>query len=303
MSKLDMEQSRANIISEVHKNVANLGKNIKKTTGLNVKQNNAANAFGTPVAGSGFVRILMYFIAGILALGIILLAVDQLVTPVFQKGPGSGGYIPMPGSDMTETYWQSLADVGDILVGVPPPRTDSSQKVKTVEVLEGQSSYSITMDVFIEKEYPQDLGGLNQRIFFIMSQTVINPTLQISLDNSKNTLFITCFDSNGYQQSIVLDNVPIHTPFRIGVTMSQYAMEGYLNGLLVKTRQLDVIPKTPSTGDKIFSPSNIKLNGKSMSSGITVLNVRCFGYVASAPEMKGRMGDLFGKASFTKKLF
>jgi hypothetical protein len=303
MSKLDMEQSRANIISDVHKNVANLGKNIKKTTGVNVKAAEPANAFGTPIQGSGFVRILMYFIAGILALGIILLAVDQWVTPVFQKGPGAGGFIPMPGSDTTETYWNSFADVGDILVGVPPPNPDSSKKVKTVEVIESQSSYSITMDVFIEKEYPQDLGGLNQRIFFMLSQTVDSPTLQLSLDNSKNTLFITCFDSNGYQQSIVLDNAPIHTPFRVGVTMSPYAMEGYLNGLLVKTRQLDVIPKTPSTGDKILSPSNIRLKGKTMSTGISVLNVRCFGYVAPAPEMKGRMGDLFGKGSFTKKLF
>ena len=81
-----MNASRADKISEVLKNVTNLGKSIKTATGI--KAANApepANAIGQPVKGSGFVRILMYVIAGILLIGIILLGVDQWVTPIFQK--------------------------------------------------------------------------------------------------------------------------------------------------------------------------------------------------------------------------
>jgi len=295
-----MNASRADKISEVLKNVTNLGKSVKTPSGIKPSgpAPEAANAIGQPVQGSGFVRILMYVIAGILLIGIILLGVDQWITPIFQKSPGAPGYIRVPGTDTSEVYWSKAADVRDILVGTPPPATNGTPPLSTV-VLEGQTSYSITMDVLIKDEYPQDLGsGQNQRVFFTMSQAVDNPSVRVSLENEKNTVIITCFDADGLQQSVKLDNVPIHTPFRVGLTISPYLMEGYLNGLLVQTRQLNSPPKPPTTGDKIFAPSNIVLKNKVMSKGIGVLNVRCFGSTISAAEMKGRMDDLADKAQY-----
>ena len=155
------------------------------------------------------------------------------------------------------------------------------------------------MDVLITDEYPQDLGtGQNQRIFFILGQKVDMPTIRVGLDNEKNSVYITCFDSQGLQQSVKLDNVPIHAPFRIGFTVSPYLLEGYLNGLLVQTRQLNTTPKPPTTGDKILAPANIIMDKKVMSRGIAVLNVRCFGYQVPAAEMNGRIGDLKDKEKF-----
>lgn len=297
-----MNASRADKISEVLKNVTNLGKTLKSATGLKpANASNAPDAIGKPVQGSGFVRILMYVVAGILLIGIILLGVDQWITPIFQKSPGAPGFIPVPGTDTSEYYWSKAAAVRDILIGVPPPSASSNGQTPPLftTVLEGQSSYSITMDVLITDEYPQDLGaGQNQRIFFTMSQTVENPSLRVSLDNEKNTVIITCFDSDGLQQSVKMDNVPIHAPFRIGLTMTPHLMEGYLNGLLVQTRQLNSVPKPPTTGDKIFAPTNILINKKVMSRGIGVLNVRCFGYQVPSSEMRGRMNDLSEKPSF-----
>jgi hypothetical protein len=155
------------------------------------------------------------------------------------------------------------------------------------------------MDVLISDEYPQALGvGQDQRVFFILSSTIENPTLKISLDNDKNTVYITTFDSTGLQQSVVLDNVPIRVPFRIGLVVTPFILEGYLNGLLVMTRQLKLPPKLPSTGDKIFAPANIKIGPTVLSKGISVLNMRIFGYVASTEEMKARMGDIARISSF-----
>ena len=297
--------SRADKISEVLKNVTNLGKTLKSATGLKAAvAPNAPDAIGQPVQGSGFVRILMYVVAGLLLIGIILLGVDQWVTPIFQKSPGAPGFIAVPGTDTSEYYWPKAAAVRDILIGVPPPSASANGQTPPLftTVLEGQSSYSITMDVMIKNEYPQELGtGQNQRIFFTMSQTVDNPSLRVSLDNEKNTVYITCFDSEGLQQSVKIDNVPIHAPFRIGITMTPHLMEGYLNGLLVQTRQLNSVPKPPTTGDKIFAPSNILINSKVMSKDISVLNIRCFGYQVPASEMRGRMDDLSEKSSFTLK--
>jgi hypothetical protein len=297
-----MNASRSDKISEVLKNVTNLGKTIKNATGLKpVVTPNAPNAIGQPVQGSGFVRILMYVIAGLLLIGIILLGVDQWVTPIFQKSPGAPGFIPVPGTETSENYWPKAAAVRDIIIGPPPLSASANGQTPPLStiVLEGQSSYSITMDVMINDEYPQDLGaGQNQRIFFTMSQTVNNPSLRVSLDNDKNTVVITCFDADGLQQSVKIDNVPIHAPFRVGLTMTPYLMEGYLNGLLVQTRQLNSVPKPPTTGDKIFAPSNIRINSKVMSRGIGVLNIRCFGYQVPSYEMKGRMDDLSDKSAY-----
>ena len=51
--------------------------------------------------------------------------------------------------------------------------------------------------------------------------------------------------------------MPIYTPFRIGLVKTSYAMEGYLNGLLVQTVQLQGQQINPVIGDTIFAPQNI----------------------------------------------
>lgn len=306
-----MDEARATKVTEVLKNIGSLGKNVQKSFKLSIPKApeipEVSNAIGVPVKKSWFLRVLMYFIAGLLITGILLLAVDQWITPIFQRSPGGAGYIPIPGNDSSQVFWPSLSQVKDIVIGTPaPPPAQRGLAAPpappSCTVIEGQHSYSITMDVLINDEYPQDLGeGQNQRVFFIMSQSISSPSLRISLDNEKNRVYITCFDKNGLQQSISLDNVPIHTPFRVGLSMSSYIMEGYLNGLLVKTRQLDSSPIPPTTGDKIFAPSNIVINEKNLSRGINVLNVRAFGYMVSTGEMKGRMNDLLTLNDFTGK--
>jgi|UniRef100_A0A6C0DLU8 hypothetical protein len=297
-----MNASRSDKISEVLKNVSNLGKSIKSPFGAKTPSGpEPANAIGQPVQGSGFVRILMYTVAGLLLIGIILLGVDQWITPIFKKSPGAPGFLSIPGTDTSQVYWQSTSEVRDIIVGTPPPRKNGTLPLST-SVLEGQGTYTITMDVMIADEYPQDIGkGQSQRIFFTMSQTVDNPTLRVSLDNEKNTVYITCFDADGLQQSVKLENVPIHAPFRVGLTVSPYLLEGYLNGLLVQTRQLNSTPKPPALGDRIFAPSNIVINKKVMSKGIRILNIRCFDYPVGPAEMQGRMDDLRDKGQFKIK--
>ena len=299
-----MNAARGEKIAEVLKNTENLRKSLKLPTTAktpNAPKGEPKNAVGQPVEGSGFIKIIGYLVAGILLVALILLAIDQWITPIFQRSPGSAGYIPIPGTDTSQVFWLTPSDVDTIIVGTPPPSSLGIAPLSTT-VIEGQDTYSITMDVFIQDEYPQSLGaGQNQRIFFVLSQRPENPSIRISLDNGKNTVNITCFDTSGLQQTVKLDNVPIHEPFRVGFTVSPFLLEGYLNGRLVQTRQLNSVPKSPRTGDKIFAPADIILGGNVMSTGIKVLNMRCFGYKLPAFEMSGRMGDLISKRVFDKK--
>ena len=301
-----MDPSRSERITDIMKNITGLGKSIKKPATLRYIQPEDASRLGQPVAGSQVVRILMIGLASLLLIGVILLCIDQWVTPIFQRTPGDGAYIPVPGMDPSELFWDKSTNVTDITIGMSdsaarsPPGSAGANALQT-SVIENQGNYSITMDILIEDEYPQDLGsdatGNIQRTFFVLGYTngsgslPFTPALTVRLNNSQNTCVITAYDQNSQLQSVVIENVPIHTPFRIGISMSPYIMEGYLNGLLVKTRQLKTSTRLPITGSKIFAPANILVNQRVVSKGIKVRNVRCFGYTVTPSEMKGRMND------------
>ena len=303
-----MDKSREDIIKGVETTVRNLGKKInpvsyEQAAQQAAKQPGPRNAIGVPVAGSGFVRILMFIVAGILLIGIILIGVDQWITPVFQRTPGAPGYIPIPGTDTTEVFWLTADKVGNITIGTEAVTVNTIVQ-DAAKNLVSQGSYSITLDVLITSEYPENIGTSEQRIFFLIGATVDTPSLRIGMDNSKNKVYITVFDNTtGFQQSVSIDNVPIHTPFRIGYVLTQGSLEGYLNGLLVQTKMFNEFnPTLPSQGNKIFSPNNIvSLDTPPivLSSGIEVLNVRTFGYAASPSEMRSRMNDLMDKSTFT----
>jgi len=300
-----MDVSRAEKIAEILKTTKQLTKNVGKPATAKAGQAQAQApallqaapegpaALPPPVAGTDFLRVLMYVVAGLLIVGLILLAVDQWITPVFQRTPGGQGFIPIPGNDSTQVYWATLKDIADITVGAPPL---TSTKALSTTVIEGQTNYSITMDVYVKDEFAQDLAATDndkqRRIFFALGSTVASPALIAWISNDANTAYVTSFDSNGLEETVEFENIPIHTPFRIGIVKTPYAMEGYLNGLLVKTRQIKSANILPSTGFKIFSPANIVVNGTTLSKNILVLNVRTFGYTAASSEMQGRMSDL-----------
>lgn len=349
-----MDISRAEKIAEVIKGVTGLGKTIKKpATFQSIRgiqgipgQVGPNSRLPAPVEGTGFVRILMYIGAGILTILIILLIVDQWITPVFQRTPGGAGYIPIPGIDNSQLYWMTPDVVDNITVGAASGRRASSGAASggssicltipsgdaasiaaiksgdalSTTVVENQPAYSITFDVFIKDPMPQTTLGLksdgtpqNQRILFLIGPMSSNDSvnmsgisLDVTLDNTINTLCINVYDSNHSPQSVTIENVPIYKPFRIGIVVTQNVLEGYLNGFLVKTKPLLSIPNKLATGMIIYAPTNIKstiaTTTSTLSSGISVLNVRTFGYAVSPSEMQGRMSDLVSASVINPKL-
>jgi hypothetical protein len=302
-----MDQSRAKIAENAIKNLDTLSKNIKKpasqaTAKPSVPTPLLPSGLPTPIAGSGFLRILMYAIAGILLIGIVLLVVDQWITPIFQVSPGSPGYVFMPGSDTSVVFWKTKNTVNNIKIGSLPPPDPSSPTPPPLStpIIEGQSSYSVTLDVLIKDEFPQNLGPPNgphkNRTFFSLGPSLRMPSLEFSLDNNTNTVYITSYDTDRLVQTAVIENVPIHTPFRVGVVKTPYLLEGYLNGMLVKTIKLRSNTIDPRTGDTIVSPDNI-ISGTGdssilLSKGINALNLRLFSGAVTPAEMKSRMSDL-----------
>lgn len=310
-----MDPARSSRIANALKSVEALGKSLKLPTKLtdvistgNKATNIVTKAAAEQVETSGFVRIIMYFMVGILLIFILLLGIDQWITPIFQRSPGGDGYIPIPGTDMSQVVWTELTEVANVYVGLAPTPpvsigTPVPKSAPQITVIEGQPTYSLTMDIFIQNEYSQ---LSEQRVFFVMGSDVNSPTLRLGLDNTKNTVYATVFSSGGLQENVVIDNVPIRTPFRIGIVVTPHSMDGYLNGRLVMSRKLKNHPIPPSTGSVIFATSNIvksdtvNPSGPSvvLSTGIKVLKLRAFGYSVPPTEMYGRMSDLTSKETF-----
>ena len=70
-----MNAARGDKIAEVLKNTDNLRKSLKLPTGTKVPNapvSEPKNSVGQPVQGSGFIKILVYVIAGILSVALIL---------------------------------------------------------------------------------------------------------------------------------------------------------------------------------------------------------------------------------------
>ena len=312
-----MDSERAKSAAEAIKSAQSLAKtlktDVKAASVAGVAQATKVLPSGLPesIKGSGLIGAIMYFVAGVLVIGLILLVLDHWVHPIFKRTPGGPGYVMIPGTDKSELYWDTPKGISNILIGLPPP----NESQLSTNLIEAQTNYSITLDVLINDEYPQQTISPYkdlQRTFFVMGPSIVEPSMTFSLDNQRNTVYINVYDKNARVQTAVLDNVPVHTPFRIGIVKSPYAMEAYLNGLLVKTVQLRSSYINPTTGDKIFAPSNITHTPPtkegsnpaapiSLAAGIKPLNLRLFANSIEPNEMQARMSDLASAADFTSR--
>lgn len=296
-----MDATRTQQIAQVLKNVKTLGKNVKQPGGLApvVPQAllEASSRLPTTSGGSSWTNIAFYVIAGILVVGIILLIVDQFVTPIFKRSPGGAGVIDLPGNDITSVYWPKLTDVRDLTVANPTSKASATNVTSIID----QDEYSLSVDVYIDNEYPQDLPTDvgNQRIFFLLGPLWGQGKVMLSIDNNKNTLYASFANGAGTRSTaLVIDNVPIRKPFRVGIVKANKYVELYLNGKLVQTKPLPFVMSPPGSGYKFLAPASLVSQEKNTAVGIRVLNLRIFPYAAGAPEMLYRMSDLTAKSAF-----
>jgi len=330
------DPGRAKIAANALKEIETIGKKLgKPATVINPKAPTAptgptkVNAAGIsePVAGSGLLGIVMYTIAGILVLGIILMVVDRWFYPIFKVDPGAPGFVIIPGTDTSDQFWikrQEVRNTSNVDTTVVP------QPLSSI-VLEGKTSYSITMDVFIDENQFTNIPPASNfnRTFFMIApaptgdkQLVTDPgvVLKVELNRDLNKVQIVCMGNGGLIQTAVIDNVPMHKPFRIGIVKTLYSIAAYLNGELVQTIKIKSISDpvagqsstlNPGTngasyiiapqnivGDTASPPSVTNSSVLSLSKGIQVLNLRLFEDNISPSEMKARMSDLTDISEF-----
>jgi hypothetical protein len=191
----------------------------------------------------------LMFTSAALSMLVILLIVHYTIRPVFKVKDAGPGMIPVPtvGRDSTGLYWTksagSLTSANTILGG-----TD-----------EGTRNYSLTVDILIKDP---NVASLSDRPIFSRSDAAFTPAavaaegvsivqqignynLAMYLDKATNDLIVSTMsagEENVFFENVIIENIPVKAPFRVGVVMGDKYMEVYYNGKLHSTRQLAGIP-------------------------------------------------------------
>jgi len=204
------------------------------------------------LASTSYGAILAYLAAVLIVIVIILVFIHYTLYPIFQLNPGGAGWIPIPGFNDSKVYWQPTSTVktfSDI--------SDTSTIIGTAS-----DKYSLTVDLVIQNPYTENAGGNGYRVLFSrggtkISNPVANSTIKGTINNyglvmalaPKTTdLIVSMLNSAGNEENILISNVPIQTPFRVGVVVFGNAFEVYLNGKLINTRIVATGSVSTNTG-------------------------------------------------------
>jgi hypothetical protein len=204
---------------------------------------------------------------------VILLMVHYFIRPVFQFNPGGPGFIPVPGMNDGQAYWPP----GSVL-----------NPIKTTETSIGLKNYnfSVALDILIKN--PQTLGTTN-RVFFSKGSNSPEPTtgkgktlsdsiLTVALLPTTTDMVVTLLNSDNNEEPLVISNVPVLTPFRLGIIVMDTVMEVYINGKLLKTRKL---ASSAKEGGEFFYPPQGQ-----MASTVRINNLILWDKAITAPEMR-----------------
>jgi len=185
-----------------------------------------------------YTRILAYLLAIIIVVFVLLLFVHFFIRPIFRLHPGSPGIIPVPGWDDGTLFWNK--GNSGVLSNSDLPIAD---KV---------FDYSMMMDIFVENPFQ---FSKNHRIIFSRGGTRVEQAtgdtllgsitgynVVVALLPDTTDMVVSVLNAKNNMENVVIPNVPIQEPFRLGMIVMNNALEVYINGHLVKTRTFLEVP-------------------------------------------------------------
>ena len=218
------------------------------------------NDFLSPgTASTSWTGILGYVIGVVVILVVILLIVNYTITPIFRLYPGGPGYIPIPGGDTSQVFWKQ----GSGKPAIFSPFFDISTNVVAIP---SQWSFSLDIDITNPMHISQsprilfhrgpaiDISGTPPEGNTTTIKGLLgNYNVAFALLPDTTDLVVSVLNSSMGMENVIIPNVPVQTPFRVGVILSDTAMEVYLNGLLQRTRTFES-GTTPLKATGMFYP-------------------------------------------------
>lgn len=237
---------------------------------------------------SGVLQYVYYFITLTIVVLLFLVVIHYTVTPIFRTRRGGPGVIPVPGVDDVATYWKNEKSI-------------TTLRQNTTPIGGVFQNYSYMLDIQVDNPTantgaPRVLMSRGTSPFaqpaqFRDSDTILtiapNFNTIVYLDRLTNDLNVSVSLLNDKSQSspqvvlanVLIPNVPVRKPIRLGVMISARVMEVYVNGYLVRS-QTYTLPVRGLTGD-IYPPLNNVL-----SSVARVRNLRLWNRILSPAEFR-----------------
>jgi hypothetical protein len=242
---------------------------------------NIGTGTGAPPKMSILVSVASYVFAIAIILGILLLFVHFTIRPIFQFTPGGQGIIPVPGFKDSHVYWKKPKEVAIL--------KETAMGTAQLPV----QNWSFTLDIFIKN--PTTHHASNIPVF--MREELLATNSQSPKSNAHvylvpgtNDLIVGVTNTANNQEDVVLSNVPVQTPFRVGVVIMDVAMEVYVNGRLMKTRTFDAPPGR-------FLGQFVPPQG-AFADLVKVRNLQVWPRLASASEIRYAKPPLMSAAEF-----
>lgn len=199
-------------------------------------------------------RIMAYVLAIVIVIFIILLFVHWFIRPIFKLHPGGSGIIPVPGGDDGVLFWKN-GNTGQLINSTLPIQSISA-------------GYSMIMDMFIVNplqfsKHPRVLFSRGATVKAAPSGDLLlgvldNYNLAVALLPDTNDMLVSVLNKDNNMENVLVSNVTIQEPFRLGIVVMDQALEVYINGHLLKTRAFSAPPKSV-VGD-IYPAAGIEAN-------------------------------------------
>jgi hypothetical protein len=260
-------------------------------------QSNSYGLYGEPSyttetgVSTGVIQYLYYFIMLTVIILLILVLVNYLITPIFRTTPGGKGFIPVPGMDDVSVYWKAekgvkiLKDteiglgattenwsyIVDIIVDNPTSNTNYPRVLLTRGNLMATPSGTFKENDTIRTIAP----NFNTIVYLDRLTNDLNVAVQLVQGSGANQTTIV--------EQIVIPNVPVRKPIRLGVMVGSKVLEVYVNGLLVRSKTY-TLPIRSTRGD--IQPPNDAI----LSSTARVANLRVFNYPLSPAQFRAYGG-------------
>jgi hypothetical protein len=188
--------------------------------------------------GGGFEKVIKYsFYISIAAfLLFILLAFLHFTTiPIFSF-TGVGGIIPIPVPTMQEIAFEKVKAASDLSCNFTHVQP-SAYTISFEVVLNGEFLTTTVPRVLLYRSAAPIILKATDDMSAI-DNLMKASNIVVYVDPLKNDLYVSVLDSSQVQKRITskpLENIPLRTPFRIALVVSDTFLEIYMNGEFVQT--------------------------------------------------------------------
>ena len=224
---------------------------------------------------------LAYLFGIAIVIFIIMLFIHFFITPIFSSQPGAPGIITIPGLDKGVLFWNKSS---------PEVILNSVLPIQNMEY-----GYSFIIDIFIIN--PHVHFSTHPRILFRRGGTlkatptgtalggiIENYNIVGALLPDTNDLIVSVLNTGNNEEKVIIPNIPVQEPFRLGVVLMNQALEVYINGHLMKTRAFTAPPKSV-TGN--FFPL-----GGTETPLAKLQNFKVWASILSSPEIRYAKPDM-----------